>query len=64
MVLARTLACALLFSVLPLLGGCGRSSEPRVEDLEPESVRKERRMQHEKLVPKGAGATDTGAQKK
>jgi hypothetical protein len=67
MVLARTLACALAFAVLPLLAGCGRSPE-RVEDREPESIRKERRLRHEKLAPKGgpkgAGPTSAGAEKK
>jgi hypothetical protein len=64
MVLVRTLACALVFSVLPLVAGCGGSSEQRVEDLEPESIRKERLMRHEKLAPKGARPTDAGAEKK
>jgi hypothetical protein len=64
MIPARTLACALLFSVLPLLAGCSRSSERRVEDLEPEKIRKERRMRLEKLMPAGARPTDAGAEKK
>jgi hypothetical protein len=63
MVPARTLVCTVVFSVLSLLAGCSRSSEQRLEDLEPEQIRKERRLRHEKLAPKGARPTDAGAEK-
>jgi hypothetical protein len=59
----RTLACALVFSVLALLAGCGRSSD-RVEEREPEKIRKERLMRHQKLVPKGTSPADAGAEKR
>jgi hypothetical protein len=61
---ARTLAGVLAVSVLPLLGGCGDSSEKRIEDQEPESIRQERRAKQEKLAPKEARAADPGAPKK
>jgi len=64
MVSTRTLAGVFAFSVLPLLLGCGDSSEKRVEDQEPESIRQERRMKHEKLATKEARPTDTGKFKK
>jgi hypothetical protein len=35
-----------------------------VEDLEPEKIRKERRMRLEKLMPAGARPADAGAEKK
>jgi hypothetical protein len=47
-----------------LVAGCGGSADKRVEDQEPEGVREERRMKHEKLVPKGARPADAGAEKK
>ena len=62
--LTRTLAWALLFSALPLLAGCRRSSEKRLEDLEPESIRKERRQRLEKLAPPGAAPTNAGPAEK
>jgi hypothetical protein len=61
---ARALTVALAFSVLPFLGGCGDSSEKRIEDQEPESIRQERRMKQEKLAPKEARPAGTGAAKK
>jgi hypothetical protein len=64
MIPARSLACALALSVLPLLAGCGRSSERRVEDREPESIRKERRLRHQKLAPKSPGPADAGVKQK
>jgi hypothetical protein len=64
MATVRTLACVLAVSVLPLVGGCGDSSEKRVEDQEPESIREERRMKHEKLAPKDVRPTDAGTVKK
>ena len=51
MATVKTWACVLLFSLL-LLTGCSEPTEKRVEDLEPESISKERRMKHEKLAPK------------
>jgi hypothetical protein len=63
MATARILVCALAFAVLPLLAGCGRPPERTVEELEPESIRQERRMRHEKMAPKGARPADAGAQK-
>ena len=64
MVFARTLAFVLALAVLPLLAGCGDSPEQRVEDQEPESIRNERRMKHEKLAPKDARPTDAGGAKR
>ena len=58
---ARTLTCALALSVLSLLPGCGDSSDKRIEDQEPEGVREERRMKHEKMAPKGARPAEPGA---
>jgi len=64
MALIRILAGALAFSVMPLLGGCGDPPEKRVEDQEPESIRQERRMKHEKLAPKEARPTEAGPVKR
>jgi len=63
MVVARTLACALLFFALPLLAGCKRGAPVNEDDAETEDVRKERRMRHEKMVPKSARPANPGAQR-
>jgi hypothetical protein len=64
MATARTLAFAMAFSFLPLLGGCGDSTDKGVEEKEPESIRQERRMKHEQLAPKDARSPETGTVKK
>jgi len=64
MAVTRTLACVLVLSVLPVLGGCGDSPEKRVEDQEPESIRNERRMKHEQLAPKDSRTKDASTVKK
>lgn len=64
MAVARTLACVLAFSALPVLVGCGDSPEKRIEDQEPEGIRNQRRVKHEQLAPKDARPKDAGTVKK
>ena len=58
----ETYFCVMDGEALAGCGGC--SSEPRVEDSEPESIRQERRMKHEKMAPKGARPTDPVADRR
>jgi hypothetical protein len=62
MIRARTVLCAVVFLVLPLLSGCGEQKS--VEDMEPEAIRRERRMKHEKIAPKDARPADASPGKK
>jgi hypothetical protein len=59
----KALVWVLAFSLLPLAPGCSCTTEKRIEDDEPDNIREERRMKHQKLAPDGGRPGDSGTVK-